>query len=132
MRDKSNDFPVGGILNPQSVAAAGNATGTWVDTRTAAWFVALCQAGALGGGVATFSVVQATDNSGTGSKAVTGTPGSATQAPTAGQGLYIDVDPQALDLVNSFFFVAVKVAVAGGTGALVSGALLATDPHYGT
>src|SRR5438105_10801403 len=113
MRTKSADIPVGGILNPQSVAAAGTATGTWVDARTAAWWVALCQAGALGGGVAIFNLQQATDNAGTGAKAVANAPGSATKTPTAGQGLYIDVDPQALDLANSFFFVALKAAVAG-------------------
>lgn len=132
MRDKSGDIPVGGILNPQSVAAAGTATGTFVDARTAAWWVALCQAGALGGGVATFSVVQATDSSGTGVKVIANAPGSATKAPTLAQGLYIDVDPQSLDLANSFFFIAVKVSNVGGTGALVAGALIACDPHYAT
>jgi hypothetical protein len=129
MMTKSSDIPVGGILNPQSVAAAGNATGAWVDARTSAWWVALAQAGALGGGVATFKVRQATDSSGTGAKDVANAPGSATRAPTAGQGLVVDVDPQALDLANSFFFIAVRVDNVGGTGALVAGALIATDPR---
>ena len=130
MRDKSNDFPVGTILNPQSVAAAGNATSPFIDAGSAAWWLALCQAGALGGGTATFKWRQATDSSGTAAKDVTGNPGSATKAPTAGQGLYIDLDPQALDLANGFRFIALRIDNVGGTGALVSGAVQACDPHY--
>ena len=48
MRDKSGDIPIGGVLKPQAIAAAGNATGAWVDARTASWWVALLSIGAGG------------------------------------------------------------------------------------
>ena len=134
MRDKSSDIPIGGVLKPQSIAAAGNATGAWVDSRTAAWWVALLSVGAGGGiGSGAFTIVQATDSSGTGAKAVAGSPGSntVTLASDGASGV-IDLDPQALDLANSFFFVAIKCAMTGGTNCIAQGVLVACDPHYAT
>ena len=133
MRDKSNDIPIGGQLSPQSVAAAGNATGaTYVDCRTAAWWVMMASIGA-GGGTATFKWRQATDSSGTSAKDVSGSPGSATKAISAANtsGI-IDLDPQALDLANGFYFIAPRVDVAGGAGTLCGALAVACDPHYAT
>lgn len=134
MRDKSGDIPIGGVLKPQAIAAAGNATGAWVDARSAAWWVALLSVGAGGGiGSAAFTIVQATDNSGTGSKAVTGTPGTGTTTLTVdGTSAAFNLDPQSLDLANSFFFIAIKCAMTGGTNSVASGVLVACDPHYAT
>lgn len=134
MRDKSSDIPIGGVLKPQAIAAAGNATGAWVDSRTAAWWVALLSIGAGGGiGSGLFSIVQATDNVGTGAKAVAGSPGSATSTLAVdGASSALDIDPQALDLANSFFFIAIKCAMTGGTNSIAAGTLVACDPHYAT
>jgi hypothetical protein len=134
MRDKASDFPIGGVLKPQAIAAAGNATGAWVDARTAAWWVALLSIGAGGGiGSGAFTIVQATDSSGTGSKAVANAPGSATTTLAVdGASGVIDLDPQSLDLANSFFFVAIKCVMTGGTNSVASGVLCATDSHYET
>lgn len=132
MRDKSNDIPIGTTLPPISVAAAGNAMSqAYVDVSTAAWWVALCAIGASAG-TATFKFRQATDASGTGTKDVAGSPGSATLAlSTANTFGSLDLDPQALDLANGFHFVGVRADVATGT-VLVGAALVACDPHYAT
>jgi hypothetical protein len=37
MRDKSNDIPIGSVLKPQAIAAAGNATGAYVAANKGAW-----------------------------------------------------------------------------------------------
>lgn len=131
MRDKASDIPIGGVLKPQAIAAAGNATGTYVDSRTAAWWVALFSVGAGGGiGSASFVIVQATDNSGTGVKAVA-TP-AATVLTVDATSAAVDVDPQNLDLANSFFFFAIKCNMTGGTNSVASGVVVACDPHYAT
>lgn len=134
MRDKSSDIPIGGVLKPQAIAAAGNATGAWVDARTAAWWVALVSIGAGGGiGSGAFTIVQATDNSGSGAKAISGSPGTGTTTLNVdGTSAAKDLDPQALDLANSFFFIAIKCVMTGGTNSIASGVLVACDPHYGT
>jgi hypothetical protein len=132
MRNKSGDFPIGTTLPPQSVAAGGSATATFIDVGSAAWWVAVCFTGALGGGTATFKWRQATDAVGTGAKDVAGAPGSATKAPAANSSAVIDLDPQALDLAGGFRFIAPRVDVVGGTGTLVGAAAVACDPHYQT
>src|SRR3954468_14914629 len=106
MRDKSGDIPIGGVLKPQAIAAAGNATGAWVDARTAAWWVGFFSIGAGGGiGSGAFTIVQATDNSGTSAKAVSGSPGTGTTTLAVdGASASKDLDPQALDLAGGFFF----------------------------
>jgi hypothetical protein len=131
MRDKASDFPIGGVLKPQAIAAAGNATGGWVDARSAAWWVAMFAIGAGGGiGSGSFTIVQATDNSGSGAKAVS-VP-AATVLNVDGTFGQVDVDPQNLDLANSFFFIAIKCVMTGGTNSVASGVLCATDSHYET
>jgi hypothetical protein len=131
MEDKSGNIPIGGILKPQAIAAAGNATGTvYVDASKAPWFVALCAVGAGGGiGSALFSIVQATDSSGTGVKALVSTPASLTLATDNTSGV-LDVDPTAMDFKNGFTFFAVKCAMTGGTNSIATAIVVACDGHY--
>lgn len=130
MRDKSNDIPIQGVLKPQAIAAAGNATGAYVDARTAAWYVALCSIGAGGGiGSGAFTIVQATDNTGTGVKALSG---PSKTLNTDGASGVMDVDPQSLDLANGFYFFAVKCVMTGGTNSIAAATVVACDPHYAT
>lgn len=131
MRDKSSDIPIGAVLKPQAIAAAGNAVGAYADASKAAWFVALCSVGAGGGiGSGAFTIVQAQDSGGTGSKALTG-PAGATLAVDGASGQF-DVDPQSLDLANGFTFLAIKCVMTGGTNCVAQGVLVQADPHYAT
>lgn len=130
MRDKSGDIPIAGVLKPQAIAAAGNAVGAvYADASKASWFVAFCSVGAGGGiGSGAFTIVQATDSSGSGTKAVTG-PAGATLA-VDGASASFDVDPQYLDIAGGFTFIAIKCVMTGGTNCVAQGVLVQTDPHY--
>ncbi len=128
MEDKSGNIPIGAVLKPQAIAAAGNATGAWADASKAPWFVALCAVGAGGGiGSAAFSIVQATDSTGTAAKAVTG---PALTLATDGASGVMDVDPTTLDFKNAFTWIAVKAVMTGGTNSVATAVLVACDPHY--
>lgn len=127
----SNTNPVAGILKPQAIAAAGSATQTvYCDASKAPWFVAYCSVGAGGGiGSAAFTIVQATDSSGTGVKALSGPSKTLTVDNTSGT---MDIDPRTLDLAGGFNFFAVKCAMTGGTNSVASAVVLALDSRYET
>jgi len=120
--------PVVAAIPPQTVAAAGSATSGWVAANTAETWIARCLGGALGSPTSvTFTLQQATDSSGTSAKAL----GSQSVVLTTNS-TYGDIQDvtERLDVANGFTYVAVKVAVVGGTGALVAASLHAADQRY--
>lgn len=120
--------PVKEAIDPQSVAAAGTAATGWIAAKDAENFLAVIQGGALGGGSVAASFTQATDGSGTDSKALSIT------APTAlsvnNTQSEIDVNPNDLDLANNFTHFKMTLTVTGGTGALVAGLVQAAGLRY--
>lgn len=71
-----------------------------------------------------FSLVQATDTSGTSSKALTGT--AITQiADTGDNTIYsVEIDPNQLDEANGFITIAPKLTIAGASAAVLSAVLV--------
>src|SRR4051812_5037262 len=64
-------YPIAGAVQPQSVAAAGSVNTGWLKVPAASkWLVAQLLCGVLGGGSVQVDVEQATDNAGTGAKAL--------------------------------------------------------------
>jgi len=127
----SVQFPTKGAINPQSIAAAGNATSgaTWLDARDGSkWASIRALFGALGGGSVQIDLLQATDAAGTGSKAlvtnaITGTVNNSQQQA--------DVDLiKTLDTNNGYGFIQVKATNTGGTGALVGVDVILGPPRF--
>jgi hypothetical protein len=118
-------FPVVAQISPQTVAAAGTATSGYVQFVDGDHIFGHVIAGAISSSSSvTCSWVQATDDQGTSAKALTaGDFDSATFSATEDDtnkvvpaGLRSD-----LDLANNFTYVALRVAVTGGTNAVLAG-----------
>lgn len=112
-------------LNPIS-QSAGTTVSSYIKADKFNAYLAVFQVGTLATNNTTdFSLVQATDASGTGVKAITGK--AATQLTQAGtdsdKQVIISLLPHELDLANSFQYVALKSVTATAAG-LVSGVLL--------
>jgi hypothetical protein len=116
---------------PQSVAAAGNATSGWVSADSAPDFLAVINTGALGGGTVTPTFEQATDNAGTGAKAISGWDAGAALSANNAQSIVMNpAGALKLDTANGFKFFRLKLSNVGGTGALVSASLHGVLPRY--
>ncbi len=107
--------------------------GDWVKADDFQSFMAVFLAGTLGASATfTCSVLQATDNSGTGAKAITGLSSQVlSQASPDGSDkqIIMSVRPEQLDLDNSFVFIAPRIVVA--TAACDGGAVLfGHDPRH--
>jgi hypothetical protein len=117
----SQVYPVAGGINPQSVAAAGNATtgATYLAVPAGAkWLIVHTVTGALGGGSEQVDVLQATSSAGAGSKALV-TNLRTTAANNSQFDDEVNLDTL-LDINNGFAFIQVKITNTGGTGALVA------------
>ena len=128
------NFPIQGQLSPQSIAAAANATSTYVDVQNAETWQVTLLAGVLGGGTATFSFVQAQDSTGTGAKALTVSGVTLTAMATNNKTQEVqftnEVLAAGLDQAGGFGYFAVKCAIAAGTGSLVAAAISGGDMRY--
>jgi hypothetical protein len=111
-------YPVAPTLGiaPQSIAAAGNATSSYVQVTPGARRLALTLLFGAGAGTAQVDVEQATSSGGAGSKAL------ATGAIAAGATTTqdADVDLDLMDINNGFNFVRTKITITGGAGTLVA------------
>jgi hypothetical protein len=128
-------FPNKGKINPQSVAAAGTANSPWINVFDAYKLLMNINCGALGGGSVQASFLQATDNAGTGSKALTAGTFVAPAAITVDGTLQqIEANPEDLDRLASpmFTFVRLVLTNTGGTGALLAADMFNVDPLYKT
>lgn len=112
-------YPVAVAVQPQSVAAAGVVTTAYVKVpANSKWLAVATLCGALGGGSEQVDVLQATDTSGTGSKAlVTNLRTNAVNNTDTDDDVNLDT---LMDINNGFNCVAVKITNTGGTGALVA------------
>lgn len=123
---------IAGFIPPQS-AAVGALSSGWVDMRTFYSLLASLSVGVIGGGgTVDVKIEQASDNAGTGVKAVTGL--AATQLLKAGgdnRSVAINVRQEDLDKNNGFRFVRLTVTV-GVAATFVSGTLVGLDARYGT
>lgn len=130
----SDYFPKKTTINPQSVAAAASVTSTYVAVNDCFAIYALFMMGALGGGTVTCSFMQATSAAGAGAKALTatGSYGAFTAVANAVDITQTEIEAatDAMDLANGFYFLAIKVTVAGGSGSLLSAVLHSIDPDF--
>lgn len=120
-----------GVVAPVSQAAGSVSTG-WIDSTTFHNFLAIIQAGVLGASATLDAKLQqASDNSGTGVKDVTGK--AITQfvkASNDGNQATIDLKQEDLDFNNGFKFFRLTLTV-GTAASLVSAVVLGHDPRYG-
>lgn len=112
-------------LDPVSLAA-GTYTSAYVSAAKLHGFAGLVQVGA-GGGTVTVSLMQATDTSGTGAKAITGK--TTTGAVTPAVQYTVEGRPTDLDATNGFTAVALRIVVAG-TATVAGGTLLGINTAY--
>lgn len=120
-----------GAVAPVSQAAGAVSTG-WIDATTFHNFLAVIMSGVLGASATLDAKLQqATDNSGTSVKDVTGK--SITQfvkASNDGNQATIDLKQEDLDFNNGFKFFRLTLTV-GTAASLVSALVLGHDPRYG-
>lgn len=124
--------PLKAQIAPISCAAAANKVSGYVDAKDAPALLAIANLGALTGGTVTMTLLQATDSSGTGAKAVAGYAGKNSAVDNTTLVDDIEILASLLDLDNGFHFVAMKLANVGGSGALVAGTLQQPNPRYAT
>jgi hypothetical protein len=102
------------IARTTCTSTASTITSGWVNMKDYQEILAKINTGAVATSVDA-QLVQATDNTGTGSKAVTGK--SITQITSADQ--YVEIELQqdecktAMDLDNGFYFVALEITIVG-------------------
>lgn len=117
-------------LDPASVAVSTVLT-TWVSIANVHSITALLQTGVLGASATVDAKLrQATDNSGTGAKDITGK--AITQIVKASgdnKQVTIDVRDTELDTNNGFAFVALSVTV-GTAASLLSASLIGNNPIF--
>lgn len=127
--DLKQYYPIKGEVAPQSVAAAANAVSSWLDAKDGNRLHIALLLGVLGGGTVSVDVLQATDNAGTGSKALS--TGIIAGQATNNTQVQADLDlHNNLDLTNGYRFVQVRINNVGGTGALVAAAALVGPARY--
>lgn len=118
-----------GDIAPQSVAAAGTATTGWIAAKTQPEFVTQVNLGDLGGGSVALTFEQATDGSGSGSKALSSGVNVGSSS-TNNANFEVDNVSSALDHNNGFTHFRAVLTVTGGTGALVSAIVNSGVPRY--
>ncbi|PDT58711.1 hypothetical protein HUW42_23980 [Bradyrhizobium diazoefficiens] len=119
-----------GFISPQSTATT--VTSGWMDATTFHNFMAVLKSGVLGASATVDAKLQqATDNSGTGVKDVTGK--SITQLVKASNDnnqVTIDLKQEDLDFNNGFKWFRLSVTV-GTAASLVDATILGFDARYG-
>lgn len=127
----SQNVAIMGKIAPVSQAAGTVSTG-WIDAGSVLWLAALIQTGVLGASATVDAIFQqATDNSGTGAKAVTGA--AITQMVKAtddNRESILELRNDALDLANNFRFVRLTLTV-GAAASLVSATVLGVSGRIG-
>ena len=129
----SQDFPVAAQISPQTINAAGSATSAYVSFVDGDEICATAIAGTITGSTVAVSFLQATDSSGANAKALTaGGFASKTFAATDDDTTLelIGGVHSLLDVANSFAYVALKIAVTGGTSAIVCGVVRKGPSSY--
>ncbi len=125
----SKVYPYKGQIAPQSVAAAGNVTGNWIDASQCRWLSGTLLVGA-GGGTVALKIEQATSAAGAGAKDLY----TAAQLGITAQGVgQVQFDAQLdcnLDVANGFRWVRANATVTGGTGTLVSVGLIGGPSEF--
>lgn len=120
-----------GVVSPQSTSTT--VTSGWIDATVFHNYMALIVSGTLGASATVDAKLQqASDNSGTGAKDVTGK--SITQLVKASNDdneVTIDLKQEDLDFANGFKFFRLSITV-GTAASLVSGAVFGLDPRFGT
>lgn len=120
-----------GFISPLS-QAAGTATSGWMDATTFHNYMAVLKTGVLGASATVDAKLQqATDNSGTGVKDVTGK--AITQLVKASNDanqVTIDLKQEDLDFGNGFKWFRLSVTVATAAS-LIDATILGFDPRYG-
>lgn len=120
-----------GAVDPQSSSTAKSSG--WIDASNFHNYMAVIAIGAFGAsGTVDAKLEQATDNSGTGAKDVTGK--SITQLTDAGSDdnkqVLINLKQEELDFANDFQFF--RLTITPATAAtLIYGEVLGFDPRYG-
>lgn len=104
------------------------AESAWVDAGACDNVLAIINLGDLGGGTATVSFMQARDENGDGAKPVTAWGTVVTDENAAV--VIRNNNPELLDTAGGFRWVCLRIANAGGTGALLSGTLHAAGPRF--
>lgn len=127
----SQNVAIMGKIAPVSQAAGAVSTG-WIDAGSVLWLAALIQAGVLGASATVDAIFQqATDNSGTGAKAVTGAViTQMVKATDDNRESILELRNDALDLANGFRFVRLTVTVGTATS-LVSAVVLGLSGRIG-
>jgi hypothetical protein len=119
-----------GVINPQSVAA-GSSTSGWMDATQFHNFMAILKTGVLGASATVDAKLQqATDNSGTGVKDITGK--AITQLVKASNDnnqVTIDLKQEDMDFANAFKWFRLSVTV-GTAACLLDATVLGVDPRY--
>lgn len=124
-------FPRIAAVSPQSCAAAANKTSSWVKAALYQHLIAQVQLGALGGGTVTATLEQTkSDGAGDASAGDAKLLATIGASSTDNDHLEADCSPESLDLANGFEWVRLKLANAGGTGALLGGILNGANPRY--
>jgi hypothetical protein len=120
-----------GVISPVS-QAAGTVTSGWMDVTTFHNFMAILKTGVLGASATVDAKLQqATDNSGTGAKDITGK--AITQLVKASNDnnqLTIDLKQEDTDFNNGFKWFRLSVTVGTATS-LVDATILGFDPRFG-
>ena len=129
----SERVAVGGVIDPD-VTVASTVDSDYIDMSKFNTAMAIGFAGTLGSSATVgFSIVQASDSSGTGVKTITGK--AATQLTQGGtdsdKQAVINVNANDLDFLNNFTFVALRVVVATATSD-AGGVILGLDPVHGS
>lgn len=112
-----------GLIEP--VAGAATYTTSWFDVGTACNWLACVSAGTVGTTVDA-KIEQASDNSGTGAKDISGL--AITQLAAAGSAL-INIVQGDLDIDNDFNHIRLSITTVGATS-VASGSLAAIDARY--
>lgn len=128
----SEDVAVGGVIDPDAYAASAY-TSDYIDMGLYQRAMGILLVGDfVATGLADASLVQATDSSGTGVKAITGK--SITQLTAAGSDdnkqAILNVRSEELDVDNGFTHVALKITLTTA-GADMAGILLGLSPRLG-
>ena len=127
----SEETAVIATIDPDAYAA-GTETSDWADTENVARLLAILKTGIIvAGGTLDFKLQQATDNSGTGAKDITGKTAATLAATTDDdKQVLINLRTDELDVDNGFSFVAIVVEMTT-QGADMDATLLGYTPQYG-
>ena len=123
----SEEFPSVAQVSPQTIAAAADAVSTYVDFSDGGTICGTAIAGAISAlSVVTVSFLQATAADGTDAKALTAGGFAAKTFSASADDTILEFrggTKELLDTENAFTHVAMKIAVVGGTDAIMCGVI---------